>query len=122
MRFLTDMGIGVDVVVALRARGHDALHLREEGLQRLGDDQILAKARAESRIVLTHDLDMGRLLAAASAAGPSVITFRLSDMRPSSVMAHLLPALEAFAQELAQGAAISISDAAARCHLLPFSS
>ena len=35
MRFLADMGVSPRVVDWLRAQGHDARHLREEGLQRL---------------------------------------------------------------------------------------
>jgi predicted nuclease of predicted toxin-antitoxin system len=35
MRFLCDMGIGWRVVDWLRQHGHDATHLRDEGLQRL---------------------------------------------------------------------------------------
>jgi predicted nuclease of predicted toxin-antitoxin system len=35
MRFLADMGISQRVVEWLRTKGHDAVHLRDEGLQRL---------------------------------------------------------------------------------------
>jgi predicted nuclease of predicted toxin-antitoxin system len=113
------MGIGLDVVVFLRGAGHEAVHLTERRQQRIPDDQILAAAVAESRIVLTHDLDMGRLLAMSSATAPSVVTFRLSDMRPPSVIRHLAQAVEAFSTELEQGAVLTLTDSAARCHLLP---
>jgi hypothetical protein len=33
MRFLADMGVSMRVVEWLRASGHDAIHLRDEGLQ-----------------------------------------------------------------------------------------
>ncbi len=46
MRFLADMGVGVRVVEWLRSQGHDAVHLREEGLHRAPDEQVLAKAVA----------------------------------------------------------------------------
>ena len=35
MRFLADMGIDIRVVQWLRQKGHDAKHLRDEGLQRI---------------------------------------------------------------------------------------
>ena len=57
MRFLADMGVAVPIVEELRRQGHDALHLRDEGLQRSPDQQILDKAIAEDRILLTFDLD-----------------------------------------------------------------
>ena len=34
MRFLADMGVSLRVVEWLRSAGHNARHLREEGLQR----------------------------------------------------------------------------------------
>ena len=50
---------------------------------------------------------------------PSVIIFRLSDMRPQSVNAHLLALLEQFSQELAPGAIISVTERWARVRVLP---
>jgi predicted nuclease of predicted toxin-antitoxin system len=44
------------VVRWLRDQGHDATHLRDEGLQRMPNGEILAKAIAEGRIVVTFDL------------------------------------------------------------------
>jgi predicted nuclease of predicted toxin-antitoxin system len=35
MHFLTDMGISLRTVEWLREKGHDVVHLRDEGLQRL---------------------------------------------------------------------------------------
>ena len=53
MRFLVDMNLAPEVAAWLRAQGHDAVHLRELGLQELGDQAVLAKAIAEKRVVLT---------------------------------------------------------------------
>lgn len=70
------MGVSMTTVRALRERGENAVHLREEGLQTLPDDEILTKAIDEHRIVLTFDLDFGDLLAASGAQTPSVLLFR----------------------------------------------
>ena len=59
MRFLADMGISPNTVAFLRGLGYDALHLHEQGLDRLQDPLILEEARDEDRILLTHDLDFG---------------------------------------------------------------
>ena len=91
MKFLADMGISPRVVATLRKQGHDAVHLQEQNLGRLPDHEILSKARAEERIVLTHDLDFGELLAASGGTPPSVIIFRLTDMRAENVSATFLP-------------------------------
>lgn len=53
MRFLADMGVSMRVVEWLRASGHDAIHLRDEGLQKLPNSEIVQKAIREGRIVLT---------------------------------------------------------------------
>jgi predicted nuclease of predicted toxin-antitoxin system len=66
MRFLADMGLAHSTVAFLRAQGHDAVHLRDQGLQRLEDVEIVQKARAEGRVVLTHDLDFGRIVKVGS--------------------------------------------------------
>lgn len=47
MRFLADMGISPRTVNWLRTAGYDAVHLVEEDLERLSDDEILAKARVQ---------------------------------------------------------------------------
>ncbi len=57
MKYLADVGVSLTTVEALRATDHDAVHLRDEGLIRLPDSEIVAKALVENRIVLTFDLD-----------------------------------------------------------------
>ena len=60
MRFLADMGVSMRVVEWLRSSGHDAIHLRDEGLQRLPNGEIFQKAIRERRMlkaaeVILHD-------------------------------------------------------------------
>jgi predicted nuclease of predicted toxin-antitoxin system len=62
------MGVDVRVVRWLREHGHDAVHLRDEGLQRLPNGEIFTKAIAEARVVLTFDLDFGEIAALAARA------------------------------------------------------
>lgn len=45
IKFLADMGISPRTVNWLRNRGYDAIHLVEESLETLPDDEILIKAR-----------------------------------------------------------------------------
>lgn len=119
MRFLADMGVSVFTVTWLREAGHEAMHLREEGLQRLPDAEILLKARQEDRIILTMDLDFGTLLAINQEPFPSVILFRLSDERSRIVNERLAVVLRQCAEALAAGALISVSDDAFRVRGLP---
>ena len=64
MRFPADMGVSLRVVEWLRSSGHDAIHLRDEGLQKLPNGEIFRKAIREQRVVLTFDLDFGEIVAA----------------------------------------------------------
>jgi len=119
MNFLLDMGLAQRTALFLRAQGYDAVHLREQGLQRLPDEQIVQKALAENRIILTHDLDFGQIVALSRGQYPSVITFRLADMRAPTVNQYLQEVLARFAAELMTGALISVTEQAIRLRRLP---
>jgi predicted nuclease of predicted toxin-antitoxin system len=82
VRFLADMGLSLSTVEALRAANHDTVHLRDEGLIRLPDPKIVAKAVAEDRIVLTFDLDFGDILAAPGAGARASSFFDCEIRRP----------------------------------------
>jgi predicted nuclease of predicted toxin-antitoxin system len=82
MKFLADMGVSMTVVQALREQNYDAIHLREQGLQRLPDPTILIKAKQENRIILTFDLDFSELLAINRENLPGVVIFRLQKNNP----------------------------------------
>ncbi len=49
MKFLADMGISPRTVNWLKGAGYDAVHLVDEGLERLPDDEIMVKARLEGQ-------------------------------------------------------------------------
>lgn len=119
MKFLLDMGLAQSTAVFLRAQGHDAVHLREEGLQRLADEKIIKKARQESRVIITHDLDFGRLIALSQSRLPSVITLRLDNMQPEFVNHYLSQVSNQFTPELETGALVSVNEQAIRVRPLP---
>jgi len=119
MRFLADMGISPKTVTFLRGLGHDALHLHEESLDRLEDSAILVKAREEARVLLTHDLDFGDLIAASGAQLPSIIVFRLRDMRPENVNRYLQNIIERYGGTLEKGAIITVTEGRIRVRALP---
>lgn len=119
MKFLLDMGLARSTAAFLREKGHDAVHLREKGLQRLPDEEIIAKARQESRVIITHDLDFGRLIALSQDRLPSVITLRLDNMQPEYVNHYLTEVSNQFTPELETGALVSVNEQAIRVRPLP---
>jgi predicted nuclease of predicted toxin-antitoxin system len=119
VRFLADMGVSSRTVAWLCGLGHDAVHVRERAMQRAPDAEILAKAAAEERMVLTMDLDFGYLLAAGGVQRPSVILFRLSDERAEFVNSRLSEVLLRCQDALESGAIVSVGDVSIRVRRLP---
>ena len=118
MRFLADMGVSPRVVHWLHEHGHDAVHLRDQGLHRLADDAIFAKARAEDRIVLTWDLDFTEIVS-TSQSKTSAIVFRLRNTRTDHLIARLAVVLENATGALDAGAIVSVEDTRYRLRRLP---
>ncbi len=76
MRFLVDMPLSPALAEWLNAQGHDAIHASTSDLSRAPDSEILSRAIAEGRVVVTADLDFPRLLAAVRETGPGLILLR----------------------------------------------
>ena len=85
MKFLLDMGISSETGMYLTKLGHDAVHLIDEVMGKASDSEIMDKALNEQRSILTHDQDFGKLLAFSGEELPSVVIFRLRNMRPENV-------------------------------------
>jgi predicted nuclease of predicted toxin-antitoxin system len=103
----------------LKSAGYDAIHLVEQGLEKLPDDEILIKARDEERIILTVDLDFAQLLAIGKVSLPSVILFRLGNESYEVINQFLAEVLNRFEAELEAGVIISVSDKSFRMRRLP---
>jgi predicted nuclease of predicted toxin-antitoxin system len=119
LRFLADMGVSSRTVEWPSKNGHDAVHLRDEELQRLPNGEIFQKAANEDRIVLTFDLDFGEIVAFTRGSKPSVVVFRLRNTRTPHVISRLETVLAASSSALQQGAVVVVEDGRHRIRLLP---
>jgi predicted nuclease of predicted toxin-antitoxin system len=119
MRFLADAGVSPRTVEFLKQLGHEVVHVRTLGLQRAADADVVARARTDSSVVLTFDLDFGGVLAVGVLDKPSVILFRLADERADSVNRPLATVLAERLAELEAGALILVEDSRYRVRKLP---
>jgi predicted nuclease of predicted toxin-antitoxin system len=119
MKILVDMNLSPGWVSVLEEAGHTASHWSNIGLLNAPDREVLSWAKANGYLLFTHDLDFGAILAATEAEGPSVIQIRTQDISPDHAKTLLLNTINKFAQNLLQGALISVDEEKSRVRVLP---
>jgi predicted nuclease of predicted toxin-antitoxin system len=119
VRILVDMSVDIRVADALRAQGHDVLHLRDLGLHRMPNGEIFRKSLVEDRVVVTSDLDFGEIAAAIGSSKGKVVLLRLQNFRAGHVIQRLTAVLPRVESELADGAVVIIEEARHRVRRLP---
>lgn len=119
MRFLIDMNLSPRWTEFLEAEGWDSVHWSHIGRADATDQELMEWARREGRIVLTHDLDFGAMLAATQATSPSVAQIRTQDVRPESLAPLLVALLRKYENELVGGALLVADQARSRVRILP---
>ena len=90
MRFLVDNALSGSVSRTLNAHGHDALHVRDVGLQDADDSTVIARAELERRVLISADTDFGTILALRRSRSPSFVLFRGEGTRNPRAQAQLL--------------------------------
>jgi predicted nuclease of predicted toxin-antitoxin system len=118
-KLLLDMNIPIRWVDVLAGEGVDAVHWSNVGNPQATDRKILGWALENGRVVFTHDLDFGAILAASGADGPSVFQVRTQNVLPESLKNLVLAALDAYSHELEQGALIVVDESTTRARVLP---
>jgi predicted nuclease of predicted toxin-antitoxin system len=117
MRFLTNENVALSVVDGLRQVGNDVLSAKES-MRGQPDTDILARAMAESRVLVTFDKDFGELaFRSRLPASCGVVLFRITQRgRPEDVQ-RVLDALKG--RDDWSGAFWTVTDTRIRRRSLP---
>lgn len=116
---LVDMNLSPAWVGRLSEAGFVARHWSEVGAVTAPDSEIMAWAKDNRFVVLTHDLDFSAILAATQAMAPSVILLRMQDVFPGVAAQRVIEAMRATGDALARGAIMTIGAAGSRVRILP---
>ncbi len=103
----------------LASEGHPYRHAGDIGMDRADDSAIVAVARTNGEVIVTHDLDYGHLLAFSGESTPSVIIFRLRKTHPDNLFARLMNVWAQVESPLKAGAIVILEDSALRIRPLP---
>lgn len=119
MNVLVDMNLSPRWVSLLADAGIEAAHWSTLGAANAPDTEIMAFAKANGYIVLTHDLDFSAILAATQGDKPSVVQIRAENVSPDVIGKPVIDALRQMAAELTEGALLTIDPNRTRLLLLP---
>jgi predicted nuclease of predicted toxin-antitoxin system len=90
VRFFVDECIGASLVTELRDRGHDVVWAQDDHAT-LPDNQILAFATQENRVLISEDRDFGTLVFGRRQPAIGIIIVHVSDfLIPATALAALV--------------------------------
>jgi predicted nuclease of predicted toxin-antitoxin system len=119
MKLLVDMNLSPRWIGVLTDAGIEAAHWSSLGASNSPDSEIMAYANTNNYVVLTHDLDFGTILAATQGKKPSVVQIRADDVSPNLIGLQVIAALRQMAEELEEGALLTVDVKRTRLRLLP---
>jgi predicted nuclease of predicted toxin-antitoxin system len=119
MKMLVDMNLSPRWVSVLGAAGIEAAHWSTLGAHNAPDSQMMAYARANNYVVLTHDLEFSAILAATHGEKPSVVQVRAEDVSAEVIGKQVFIALRQMATELDAGALLTVDPSRTRLRVLP---
>jgi predicted nuclease of predicted toxin-antitoxin system len=119
MKLLLDQGLPRSAARLLREAGIDTVHVSEIGYSTSDDAAILERGQEEERIVITFDADFHALLALSQAMTPSVIRIRIEGLYGKKAADLIQAVITRCAEDLKQGAVVTVQPKRIRVRRLP---
>ncbi len=110
MKFLLDESAELRLAILLRREGHDVKAIAHDYPHGLPDDDVLALAREEQRILVTNDRDFGELVFRHRLTHSGVIFFRMRDQATTTKLARMQTLLQNYTDRLDQFIVITTQD------------
>lgn len=113
MRFIVDECTGPTVSMWLAEQGHDvySVSLHSPGWK---DNQVLALANEEKRIIITNDRDFGELIYKFKHTHEGVVFMRLSDETINNKIAVLKRLFDSYASSINHESYITVTEESVR--------
>ena len=99
MHFLVDQDVYKLTVDRLKELGHDVITVKELGMARASDEDLLRVAEDQNRILVTRDKDFGEFLFFKDKISAGVIFLRVTPGTLSAVHRQLDKTLQEHGQE-----------------------
>lgn len=101
MRFLADEGVDRQIVIRLRAEGHDVLYVAEIEAG-ICDEVVLERSNQEGRILLTRDKDFGELAYKDRKIHTGIVLSRLHELSSEHKAELVCKAVREYGEQLAE--------------------
>jgi predicted nuclease of predicted toxin-antitoxin system len=99
MRFLLDENISPQTEKLLKSWGYDASSIAEKDIRGVVDLEVIRVAKKEERIIVTQDLDFGRLYYFLMKASVGIIVIRQKRIQTVEVVNQALKRLFEFVRK-----------------------
>ncbi len=99
MRWLADECVDAGLVSQLRVAGHDVVYVAEVA-PATSDADVMMRAQAEDRLLLTEDKDFGDLVFRRGQSVPGVVLLRIDPAMRTSKSLRLEAAIGRFGENL----------------------
>lgn len=119
MKLLVDMNLSPRWIDLLTRSQFEAAHWSSVGRSQALDEEIMAYAAKHDYVVLTNDLDFSAILAVTHREKPSVVRIRSEILSPDVVGPQTVSAIQQLAEQLREGALVTVEPLRTRVRLLP---